>query len=133
MPKATPEDRACLDYAFRAVIGMGAEDEVIVLRDGIHIATRNGLEKIDASVNTTCALIHALAQAMQLHVGGVQLGEVRGDLLAAGVGVKTANRVHDHLTDFSVAEWDRLRARVRWYADDNAQPIPAAKQVAGDS
>lgn len=133
MPKATPEDRACLDYAFRAVIGMGAEDEVIALRDGIHIATRNGVEKIDASVNTTCALIHALAQAMQLHVGGVQLGEVRGDLLAAGVGVKTANRVHDHLTDFSVAEWDRLRARVRWYADDNAQPIRPATQVAGST
>lgn len=129
MPKATPEDRACLDYAFRAVIGMGAEDEVIVLRDGIHIATRNGLEKIDASVNTTCALIHALAQAMQLHVGGVQLGEVRHDLLAAGVRVKTANRVHDHLTDFSVAEWDRLRARVRWYADDNAQPSRLERAV----
>lgn len=133
MPKATPEDRACLDYAFRAVIGMGVEDEVIALRDGIHIVTRNGVEKIDASVNTTCALIHALAQAMQLHVGGVQLGEVRGDLLAAGVGVKAANRVHDHLTDFSVAEWDRLRARVRWYADDNAQPIRPATQVAGST
>lgn len=133
MPKATSEDRACLDYAFRAVIGMGVEDEVIVLRDGLSVVTPNGVEKIDASVNTTCALIHALAQVMQLHLDGIQLGQIRRDLLAAGVGVKTANRVHDHLTDFSVAEWDRLRARVRWYADDNAQPIRPATQVAGST
>lgn len=133
MPKASNEDRACLDFAFRAVIGMGVEDEVIALRDGVSIVTRFGVEKIDASSGSTGALIHALAQAMQLHLGGVQLGEVRRDLLAAGMGVKAANRVHDHLTDFSVAEWERLRARVRWYADDNAQPIRPATQVAGDS
>ena len=133
MPKASSEDRACLDFAYRAVIGMGVEDEVIVLRDGLSVVTRFGVEKIDASVSTTTALIHALAQAMKLHLGGVQLGEVRGDLLAAGMGVKAANRVHDHLTDFSVAEWERLRARVLWYADDNAQPIRPATQVAGDS
>lgn len=133
MPKASSEDRACLDFAYRAVIGMGVEDEVIVLRDGLSVVTRFGVEKIDASVSTTTALIHALAQAMKLHLGGIQLGEIRHDLLAAGMGVKAANRVHDHLTDFSVAEWERLRVRVLWYADDNAQPIRPATQVAGVS
>ena len=131
MPKATPEDRACLDYAFRSVIGFGAEDEVIALRDGITIATRNGIEKVDASSSTTTALIHTLAQAMKLHLSGVQLGEVRRDLLAAGVRVKAADRVHDHLADISVEEWDRLRVRVQWYRDDNARPITAATQVSG--
>lgn len=133
MPKATPEDRACLDFAFRSVIGFGAEDEVIALRDGITIATRNGVEKVDASSSTTAALVHTLAQAMKLHLGGVQLGEVRHDLLAAGMGVKAANRVHDHLVDFSDMEWGRLRARVMWYERDNDQPITAAMQVSGVS
>lgn len=131
MHKATPEDRGCLDFAYRAVIGMGAEDEVIALRDGVCIVTRFGIEKFDASSGASGALIHALTQAMKLHLGGVQLGEVRRDLLAAGMGVKAANRVHDHLADFSVVEWDRLRARVQWYRDDNARPITIATQVSG--
>ncbi|MBN2631327.1 MAG: hypothetical protein JXR75_12415 [Rhodobacteraceae bacterium] len=133
MPKATPEDRACLDYAFRVVVGMNAEDEVIALRDGLSIATRNGVEKVDASSSTTNALIHVLAQAMQLHLGGVNLGNVRHDLLTRGMGVKAANRVYDHLVDLSVEEWDRLRARVRWYADDNCRPITSATQASGVS
>lgn len=133
MRKATPEDRACLDFAYRSVIGMGVEDEVIALRDGLTIATPYGTEKIDASTRTTNLLIHALAQAMKLHLSGIQLGEVRGDLLARGMRVQTANRVHDHLVDLSVEEWDRLWTRVRWYADDNAQPIRRATQVAGDT
>ena len=133
MPKATPEDRACLDYAFRVVVCMSAEDEVIALRDGLSIVTRNGVEKVDASSSTTNALIHVLAQAMQLHLGGVNLGDVRQDLLTRGMGVKAANRVYDHLVDLSVEEWDRLRARVRWYTDDSAQPIRRSTQVAGVS
>lgn len=133
MHKATPEDRACLDFAFRSVIGFSVEDEVIALRDGLTIATLNGIEKIDASSSTTAALIHALAQAMQLHLGGVQLGDVRRDLLAAGVRVKAADRVHEHLADISVVEWGRLQARVQWYRDDNARPITAATQELGVS
>lgn len=133
MPKATPEDRACLDYAFRVVVGMNAEDEVIALRDGITIATRNGVEKVDASSSTTNTLIHTLAQAMKLHLSGFQLGEVRQDLLTRGMRVQSANRIYDHLVDCSVEEWDRLRARVQWYRDDNAQPIRRATQVAGVS
>ena len=133
MPKATPEDRACLDFAYRSVIGMSVEDEVIVLRDGITIATPNGIERLDASSGALPLLIHQLAQAMQLHVQGVKLGEVRRDLLAGGVGVKAANSVHDHLVDLSLEEWERLRARVRWYAEDNARPIAAATQVSGES
>ena len=133
MPKATPEDRACLDFAYRSVIGMSVEDEVIVLRDGITVATPNGIERLDASSGALPLLIHQLAQAMQLHVHGVKLGEVRRDLLAGGVGVKAANSVHDHLVDFSVEDWDRLRARALWYRDDNDRPIRRAMQVAGDS
>lgn len=131
MRKATSEDRACLDFAFRAVIGMGAEDEVIALRDGVTIVTCNGVEKVDASSSTTNALIHVLAQAMQLHLGGINLGNVRHDLLTRGMGVKAANRVYDHLVDLSVVEWERLRARVLWYRDDNARSITAATQVVG--
>jgi hypothetical protein len=133
MPKATPEDRACLDYAFRVVVGMNAEDEVIALRDGLSIATRNGVEMVDASASTTNTLIHALAQAMKLHLSGFQLGEVRQDLLARGMRVQVANRIHDHLADISVEEWDRLRARVQWYRDDNCRPITSATQASGVS
>ena len=73
MPKAIPEDRACLDFAYRSVIGMSVEDEVIVLRDGITVATPNGLERLDASSGALPLLIHQLAQAMQLHVQGALL------------------------------------------------------------
>jgi hypothetical protein len=117
-----PNDRACLEWAYRVGLGFSAEDEVIVLRRG-EIATRHGVETLDPSGNPTDAVVATLAGMMKLHLDGITLGQLRDDLLRSGVGEQFANRVHDHLVDVSVAEWDRLRARVRWYADDNGAPI----------
>lgn len=128
----TPEDRACLEWAFRVVVGMSAEDEVYILRD-LTVVTRHGHDTLDPSGDAQGAVMVALAQVMKLHLAGVGFGELRRDLVAAGMGEEAANRVHDHLVDVSVEEWDRLRARVRWYADDNGSPILASTSLSGGS
>ena len=79
------------------------------------------------------ALAVALAQTMKLHLSGTQFGELRRDLIAAGMGIKAANRVHDHLVDVSVEEWDRLRERIAWYDDDNGDPIMVSTNASGES
>jgi hypothetical protein len=56
---------------------------------------------------------------------------LRDDLLRSGVGEKFADRVHDHLVDVSVWEWQRLRERAAWYSDDNADPIAAPTDKSG--
>ena len=115
---ATPETRACLDFAFRMVVGIGVEDELYALRDGITIAHPSGIERVDLSGNG--ALIHLVAKAMQAHLRGVDLAQVRHDLIAADVGELLADKVQDHLSGCSVGEWQRLRERVAFYmADDN--------------
>lgn len=128
----TPEDRATLEWAFRVVLGFSGEDEVVVLRN-LSIITTSERVTLDPSSCAQDALIVALAQAMKLHVAGVQLGELRRDLIAAGLGIEAANRVHDHLVDVSVEEWDRLRERINWYRDDNGGPIAASTIASGTS
>lgn len=125
-----PSDRACLEWAYRVGLGFSAEDEVIVLRGG-EIVTRHGIETLDPSGSPRHAVIATLAGMMKLHLDGIPLGQLRDDLLRSGVGEEFANRVHDHLVDVSVAEWDRLRARVRWYGDDNGSPIIVSTQQSG--
>ena len=126
----TPETRACLDFAFRMVVGMGVEDELYVCRDGITIATQSGVEQVDLSGSG--ALIHLVAKAMQTHLGGVNLAQIRDDLSAGDVGELLANKVHDHLSGISVGEWQRLRARVAFYmADDNTALIADPTKIEG--
>ncbi len=128
----TPEDRATLEWAYRVGLGFSAEDDVIVLRD-LSIITPNERTTLDPSSSTQHALWVALAQAMKLHLTGIQFGKLRCDLVAAGMRVEAANSVHDHLVDISVEEWDRLRERVTWYRDDNGDPITASTKASGDT
>ena len=128
----TPEDRATLEWAYRVTLGYSAEDEVIVLRD-LSIITAFDRAMLDPSSSSQDALIVALAQAMKLHLSGVNFGKLRRDLIAAGMGVEVANCVHDHLMDISVEEWNRLRDRIRWYRDDIRLPITASTKAAGVS
>jgi len=128
----TPEDRATLEWAYRVAIGYSAEDEVVVLRD-LTVVTQYDHTRLDPSSSPMDALIVALAQAMKFHLTGIQFGELRRDLIAAGMREEAANRVHDHLVDVSVEQWDRLRERIAWYADDNGSPITASTTVQGES
>ena len=128
----TPEDRATLEWAYRITLGFSAEDEVVVLRD-LSIVSASDRVTLNPSCNPQDALIAALAQAMKLHLRGIQFGQLRRDLIAAGMGEEAANRVHDHLVDISVEEWDRLNERIRWYRHDNGAPITVSTAVAGDT
>lgn len=128
--RPTPEDRATLEWAYRVGLGFSGEDEVVVLRD-LSIVTTLDRVTLDPSSSPQDALLVALAQAMKLHLSGVNFGKLRLDLVAAGLGKEAANRVHDHLVDVSVEEWDRLRERINWYADDNGDPITASTTASG--
>lgn len=127
---ATPETRACLDFAFRMVVGIGVEDELYALRDGITVATPSGIERVDMSGSG--ALIHLVAKAMQTHLRGLDLAQMRHDLVAAGVGELLADKVQDHLSSCSITEWMRLRARVAFYmADDNTAMLADPTVIKG--
>jgi len=102
-----------------------------VLRDCRRILISGQIESIDPSGSPMDALTVALAQTMKLHLGGIQFNELRRDLIAAGMGEEAANRVHDHLVDVSVEEWDRLQERITWYSDDNGDPIMASTKASG--
>ena len=128
----TPEDRATLEWAYRVVLGFSAEDEVIVLRD-LTVITQHDHEILNPSGNSQDALIVALAQTMKLRIRGLQFGELRRDLVAAGMREQVADRVHDHLKDISVEEWNRLKQRIAWYRDDKRSPITASTTPLGDT
>ena len=128
----TPEDRATLEWAYRVAIGYSAEDEVVVLRD-LTMVTRHDHARLDPSSSPMDALIAALAQAMKHHLTGVKFGELRRDLIAAGMREEAANRVHDHLSNISVEGWNRLRQRINWYRDDNGAPITGSTTRSGDT
>jgi len=126
----TPEDRATIEWAYRVVLGFSAEDEVIVLRD-LTVITQRDHERLNPSGSSQDALIVALAQTMKLRIRGLQIGELRRDLIAAGMGEQAANRVHDHLVDVSFEEWDRLKERINWYRNDNGDPITVSIKESG--
>jgi predicted peroxiredoxin len=118
MRTASPETRACLDFAFRMVL-WDDDGEVYVYRDGTTVATTTALEKVKLG-HPMGALTHFLAKAMQAHLRGVDLAQCREEVLAANVGKLLADKVYDHLGSISVGEWQRLRERVAFYmADDN--------------
>jgi len=124
-----PEDRATLEWACRVVFGIDPEAEVYVRRD-LSIVW-DDIFKIDPANCPTDASIATLALMMKLHLGGTGFGKLRNDLLGSGVGEQFANRVHDHLVDVSVEEWDRLRERINWYRDDIGDPITASTTPLG--
>jgi hypothetical protein len=128
----TPEDRATIEWAYRVVLGFSAEDEVIVLRD-LTVVTQHDHGPLDPSGSSQDALIVALAQTMKLHIRGLQFGELRRDLVAAGMREQVADRVHDHLVDVSVEEWNRLKQRIAWYRDDKCSPITASTTPSGET
>lgn len=126
----SPDDRACLEWAYRVVIGYSAEDDVFVMRDG-QIAASRELAGLDPSRDSLDALVAAVAAAMKLHLSGVELAELRRDLVAAGMREPVADKVQYHLEDVSVEEWGRLRERAGWYQNDNAAPICDHTVVSG--
>ena len=130
MPKFSNDDRACLDWAYRVVIGHGAENDVYVTREG-KVVDDGRPSTLDPSGCALDATVVTLAQMMKFHLRGVPFGQLRDDLLRSGVGEQFANRVHDHLVDISVWEWVRLRERMAWYRDDNADPIAAPTDESG--
>ena len=116
---ATPEQRACLDFAYRHVMGMGIEEEIYVFRDGKKLTFGTGIEPIKSSHPLDVLLVF-LAKAMQAHLRGVDLAQARNDLLAGNVSEVLADKVHNHLISISVNEWQRLRERVAFYAADDS-------------
>lgn len=104
---ATPETRACLDFAYRHVLWMGIEEEIYVFRNGKKLTFGTGIEQITSSDPTDVLLVF-LAKAMQAHLRGVDLAQARNDLIAANVGKVLADKVHDHLISISGNEWQRL-------------------------
>lgn len=116
-------DRACLQYSVQVVIGI---DQFYVTPDG-KLVEKDRLTMVDPSGSVLDAVIATLSQMMKLHLLGSTLGQLRNDLISSGVGEQFANRVHDHLVDVSDAEWDGLRARVRWY-DAEHTPAPDSTQ-----
>lgn len=119
MPPFKPIDRACTQAAYAACVGRDINDEIYITRDGRMF---NGfeLETIDPSKAELDALIVMLAQAMKLHIAGLDFAEILADLLEVGAGVKAADLVHDHLRGISLTEWAAINARIGWYADDMA-------------
>lgn len=112
----TPEEQACFEAARRAVCG--DRGEIQVYEDGTILVNVTAF-KLEPSRDPTDALIVAIAKAMQRHLRGVDLGKLRHDLIAAGMGEESANFVDDHLNGFSVEDWDAVRARVGFYVELN--------------
>ena len=118
---ATPETRACLDFAFRMVL-WDHDGEVYVYRDGITVAMTTAIEKVELG-HPLSALTHFLAKAMEVHLRGVDLAQCREELLAANVSELLADKVYDHLLDISGNEWALLRRRVAFYAGDDSTAL----------
>jgi hypothetical protein len=116
MPKLTPDLQACFEAARRVVCG--DRGEVQVFEDGT-ILTDGVAFKLVPSRDPIDALIVAIAKAMQRHLRGIDLGKLRSDLIAAGMGEEAADFVEQHVQSFSVEDWDAIRARVDWYAELN--------------
>lgn len=112
----TPEDQACFEAARRVVCE--DRDEIQVQEDGTFIIGRTAF-KLEPSRDSTDALIVATAKVIKLHLGGVDLGKLRDDLIQSRFGERLANLIHNHLASFSVEDWDAIRARVDFYRELN--------------
>lgn len=116
--QATPEDRASLESARRMVCG--DRGDIYVFDDGKFLVSSTAFA-LRPSHDPIDALIVAVSQAVKLHLAGVELGELRRDLVEAGMGEEQADSVLDHLLDVSVEDWAQVRARVDFYVNDNAR------------
>jgi len=125
----SPEDRACLESARRMVCG--DKGDIYVFDDGKLLVS--SAFALDPSRDPIDALIVAVSQAVKLHLAGVDLGELRRDLVAAGMGEDLADSVHDHLSEVSVEDWKQVRARVKFYEDDNARIAAFDTDNSGES
>lgn len=112
----TPEDQACYETARRVVCG--DRGDIHVFEDGSFVISRSAF-KLEPSRDPTDALIVATAKVIKLHLGGVDLGKLRDDLIQSRFGERLANLIHDHLAGFSVEDWDAIRARVDFYREIN--------------
>ena len=113
----SPEDRACVESARRMVCG--DKGDIYVFDDGkLLISSAFTLEPSRDPID---ALIVAISQAIKLHLSGIELGELRNDLIAFGMGEDLVDTVHDHLIEVSVENWAQVRARVNLYRNDNAR------------
>lgn len=113
----TPEERASLESARRMVCG--DTGDIYVFEDGKLLIS--SAFALNPSRDPIDALIVAISQAIKLHLGGVEFGQLRDNLVAFGMGKELADTVHDHLIEVSVEDWARVRARVDFYRDDNAR------------
>ena len=111
-----PEDQACYETARRVVCGDRVD--IQVQEDGTFIIGTSAF-KLKPSRDSTDALIVATAKVIKLHLGGVDLGKLRDDLIQSRFGERLANLIHDHLASFSVEDWDAIRARVDFYRELN--------------
>jgi hypothetical protein len=128
-----PIDQACFEAARRVVCG--DRGDVLVYQDGSFLISTAHF-KLRPSSDPTDALIVSTAKVMKLHLGGVDLGKLRDDLLGGRVGedlTHFANLVHEHLISFTVEDWDAIRARVDFYDELNASTAMPDTGISGDT
>lgn len=113
----SPEERASLEVARRMVCG--DTGDIYVFEDGKLLVS--SAFALNPSRDPIDALIVAVSQAVELHLGGVDLGQLGNDLINVGMGKELADTVLDHLIEVSFEDWARVRARVDFYRDDNAR------------
>lgn len=118
MQTLTPEEQACLEWAYRSATD-AMDKHVFILETG-QVWARGEQFFLDPN-SSFHGWIALLAQATESHLAGVKPGEQRRNLLAAGVGEEAANFVHDHLADVSVVEMDSLRRRIEFYREDKSR------------
>ena len=118
MPTLTPEEQACLEWAYRCATD--AFGKLVFVSETGQIWAQGEQFYLDPGSNFH-GWIALLAQAAECHITGMKPGEQRRNLIAAGVREEAANFVHDHLADVSVVEMDDLRRRIEFYRDDKAR------------
>lgn len=118
MQTLTPEEQACLEWAYRSATD--AFGKLVFVSETGQVWARGEQFFLDPN-SSFHGWIALLAQAVECHLAGMKPGEQRRNLLAAGVREEAANFVHDHLADVSVVEMADLRQRVQFYRDDKAR------------
>ncbi|TDL78116.1 hypothetical protein E2L08_12515 [Palleronia sediminis] len=124
----TPEERACLTWAFQ--ITHDALGQLVYVHDDGRIDAFGEVFRLD-SESLHHHWIALLAASAEGYLAGVKPGQLRSDLLAAGVREEAANFVHDHLVDVSEVEWDALTNSVQQYRELMADKAHRSTQVGG--
>lgn len=114
--KLTPEQRAALEAARQMVCG---HQSVFVTHTGRLILAGRTDYELDPSGDRIDALVVALGQTLAFALAGVDLVQLRDDLVASGVREDVADGIKDHVSGLSGCDWAHLRARVAWYAQES--------------